>query len=131
MLQTACAFMLAALFHKPVKLGTMSYFYLALAIIAEVIATSSLRATEEFSKPVPTFIMVIGYALAFYFMTLALRTIPLGITYAVWSGLGIVLISIIGVMFYGERLDLAATIGMGLIVAGVLVIHLFSKAVRH
>ncbi|MBU0654188.1 MAG: multidrug efflux SMR transporter [Gammaproteobacteria bacterium] len=109
----------------------MSYLYLAFAIIAEVIATSSLKATEEFTKPVPTIIMVIGYGLAFYFMTLALRTIPLGITYAVWSGLGIVLISIIGIIFYNERLDLAATIGMGMIVAGVLVIHLFSKAVKH
>ncbi|EIJ33686.1 DMT family transporter [Thiothrix nivea] len=109
----------------------MSYLYLALAIIAEVIATSSLRATEEFTKPLPTFVMVVGYGLAFYFMTMALRTIPLGITYAVWSGLGIVLISIIGIIFYNERLDLAATIGMGLIVLGVLVIHLFSKVVRH
>lgn len=109
----------------------MSYLYLAMAIIAEVIATSSLRATEEFTKPLPTFVMVVGYGLAFYFMTMTLRTIPLGITYAVWSGLGIVLISIIGIIFYNERLDLAATIGMGLIVLGVLVIHLFSKVVRH
>lgn len=109
----------------------MSYLYLALAIIAEVIATGSLKATEEFTKPWPTFIMVAGYGLAFYFMTLALRTIPLGITYAVWSGLGIVLISVIGILFYDERLDLAATIGMGLIIAGVLVINLFSKVVQH
>lgn len=109
----------------------MSYFYLALAVIAEVIATSTLKATQEFTRPIPTLIMVLGYAFAFYFMTLALRTIPLGVTYAIWSGLGIVLISVIGVMFYNERLDLAATIGMGLIIAGVLVIHLFSKTVRH
>lgn len=109
----------------------MSYFYLALAVIAEVIATSTLKATEEFTRPIPTLIMVLGYTFAFYFMTLALRTIPLGVTYAIWSGLGIVLISVIGVMFYNERLDLAATIGMGLIIAGVLVIHLFSKTVRH
>ncbi len=109
----------------------MSYFYLTLAIIAEVVATSSMRATEEFTKPVPTFIMVVGYGLAFYFMTLALRTIPLGITYAIWSGMGIVLISIIGVMFYNERLDWAAVTGMGLIIAGVLVIHLFSSSIKH
>lgn len=109
----------------------MSYLYLALAIIAEVIATGSLKATEEFTKPLPTVVMVIGYGVAFYFMTLALRTIPLGITYAVWSGLGIVLISIIGIVFYNERLDLAATLGMLLIIAGVLVIHLFSKTVKH
>jgi small multidrug resistance pump len=109
----------------------MSYFYLTLAIIAEVVATSSMRATEEFTKPVPTFIMVVGYGLAFYFMTLALRTIPLGITYAIWSGMGIVLTSIIGVMFYNERLDWAAVTGMGLIIAGVLVIHLFSSSIKH
>lgn len=109
----------------------MSYFYLTLAIIAEVVATSSMRATEEFTKPVPTFIMVVGYGLAFYFMTLALRTIPLGITYAIWSGMGIVLSSIIGVMFYNERLDWAAVTGMGLIIAGVLVIHLFSSSIKH
>lgn len=109
----------------------MSYLYLTFAIIAEVIATSSLRATEEFTKPLPTLIMVAGYGVAFYFMTLALRSLPLGITYAVWSGLGIVLISIIGIIFYNEKLDLAATLGMGLIILGVIVIHLFSKTVRH
>ncbi|MDD5393059.1 MAG: multidrug efflux SMR transporter [Thiothrix sp.] len=109
----------------------MSYLYLAFAIIAEVIATSSLRATEEFTKPIPTLIMVAGYGLAFYFMTLALRTLPLGFTYAVWSGLGIILISIIGIIFYDERLDLAATLGMTMIIIGVLIIHLFSKTVKH
>jgi small multidrug resistance pump len=109
----------------------MSYVYLALAIIAEVIATSSLRATEEFTKLTPTLVMVTGYGLAFYFMTLALRTLPLGFTYAVWSGLGIVLISLIGVVFYNERLDLAAALGMGMIIAGVLIIQLFSKVVNH
>lgn len=109
----------------------MAYFYLALAIIAEVIATGSLKATEEFTKPVPTLIMVTGYGLAFYFMTLALRTLPLGVTYAIWSGLGIVLISILGVLLYDEKLDMAATIGMGLIITGVMIIHLFSKMVHH
>jgi small multidrug resistance pump len=109
----------------------MSYLYLTFAIIAEVIATSSLRATEEFTKPLPTLIMVAGYGVAFYFMTLALRSLPLGITYAVWSGLGIVLISIIGIIFYNEKLDLAATFGMGLIILGVMVIHLFSKTIKH
>lgn len=123
--------MIPALFCWIRFLEFMSYLYLALAIVAEVIATSSLRATEEFTKPLPTFVMVVGYGMAFYFMTLALRSIPLGVTYAVWSGLGIVLISIIGIIFYNERLDLAATLGMLLIIAGVLVIHLFSKTVRH
>lgn len=109
----------------------MSYLYLTFAVIAEVIATSSLRATEEFTRPVPTLFMVVGYGVAFYFMTLALRTLPLGITYAVWSGLGIVLISIIGVVFYNEKLDMPAISGMGLIILGVVVIHLFSKSIRH
>ena len=109
----------------------MSYLYLLLAIVAEVIATSSLKATEEFTKPGPTLVMVAGYGLAFYFMTLALRTLPLGITYAIWSGLGIVLISIMGLILYNEKLDLAAVIGMGLIILGVIVIHVFSKSVHH
>ena len=109
----------------------MSYLYLALAIIAEVIATSSLRATEEFTKPIPTLIMIAGYGVAFYFITLALRTLPLGFTYAVWSGLGIVLISIIGIIFYDERLDLPATLGMAMIIAGVVIIQMFSKIVKH
>ena len=109
----------------------MSYFYLAIAIISEVIATSALRNSAEFTKLWPTVIMIIAYGSAFYFMTLALRTIPLGITYAIWSGLGIVLISLVGVLFYHERLDLPAVLGMGLIIAGVLVINLFSKMVVH
>mgnify|MGYP003463111905 FL=1 len=109
----------------------MAYFYLAIAIISEVIATSALRNSAEFTKLWPTVIMIIAYGSAFYFMTLALRTIPLGITYAIWSGLGIVLISLVGVLFYHERLDLPAVLGMGLIIAGVLVINLFSKMVVH
>lgn len=109
----------------------MAYFYLAIAIISEVIATSALRNSAEFTKLWPTLIMIVAYGSAFYFMTLALRTIPLGITYAIWSGLGIVLISLVGVMFYNERLDLPAVLGMGLIIAGVLVINLFSKMVVH
>ena len=109
----------------------MAYFYLAIAIISEVIATSALRNSAEFTKLWPTVIMIIAYGSAFYFMTLALRTIPLGITYAIWSGLGIVLISLVGVLFYHERLDLPAVLGMGLIIVGVLVINLFSKMVVH
>lgn len=109
----------------------MAYVYLGLAIIAEVIATSSLRATEEFTKIGPTIIMIVGYGVAFYCMTLALRAIPLGITYAIWSGLGIVLVSIVGIVLYDEKLDLPAAIGMGLIIAGVVVINAFSKMVQH
>ncbi len=107
----------------------MAYIYLALAILAEVLATSALKASEEFTKLVPSIVVVTGYGLAFYFMTLILRTIPIGITYAVWSGAGIVLITIVGAIFYKEIPDLPAIIGMGLIVAGVIVLHLFSKTV--
>jgi len=109
----------------------MAYLYLALAILAETIGTSALKATNEFTKLVPSIIVLVGYGISFYFMTLVLRTIPIGITYAVWSGVGIVLISTVGAIFYKEILDLPAIIGMGLIVAGVLVIHLFSKTISH
>ncbi|MBC8333846.1 MAG: multidrug efflux SMR transporter [Anaerolineales bacterium] len=109
----------------------MAYFYLALAIAAEMVATGALKASEEFTKLIPSMIVVIGYGVAFYFMTLVLRTIPIGITYAIWSGIGIVLIAILGAIFYKEIPDLPAIIGMGLIVAGVIVIHLFSKTISH
>ncbi len=109
----------------------MSYVYLAIAIIAEVIATSSLKASAEFSRLWPSLLVVLGYATAFYCMTLALRAIPLGITYAIWSGLGIVLITLVGVVVYDEKLDLPAAIGMGLIITGVVVINLFSKTAGH
>ena len=109
----------------------MSYVYLAIAIIAEVIATSSLKASAEFSRLWPSLLVVLGYATAFYCMTLALRAIPLGITYAIWSGLGIVLITLVGVVVYDEKLDLPAAIGMWLIITGVVVINLFSKTAGH
>ena len=109
----------------------MAYLYLALAILAETIATSALKASEEFTKLLPSAIVLIGYGISFYFMTLVLRTIPIGITYAVWSGVGIVLIATFGAVLYKEIPDLPAVIGMGLIVAGVIVIHLFSKTVSH
>jgi small multidrug resistance pump len=109
----------------------MHYFYLALAIISEVAATSALKASAEFTKLVPSAIVIVGYGLAFYFMTLALRGIPLGITYAVWAGVGIVLITFVGAWFYHEAIDAAAIIGMSLIIAGVVVIHVFSKTSQH
>jgi len=109
----------------------MAYLYLAIAILAEVIGTSALKASKEFTSFVPSLIVVVGYGAAFYFMTLALRSIPLGITYAVWSGVGIVLIAIAGAFLYQEIPDFPAIIGMGLIVAGVAVIHLFSKTISH
>ena len=109
----------------------MTYFYLTIAIIAEVAATSALKASEEFTRLVPSLVVVIGYAVAFYFMTLVLRVIPVGITYAIWSGLGIVLVTVAGIFLYKQVPDLPALIGMGLIVAGVVVINVFSKTVAH
>jgi small multidrug resistance pump len=109
----------------------MAYLYLAVAIIAEVAATSALKASEEFTKLIPSLIVVVGYAVAFYFMTLVLRTIPVGITYAIWAGLGIVLIAIVGTVVYKEIPDIPAVIGMALIVSGVVIINMFSKTVSH
>ena len=109
----------------------MPYIYLALAIFAEVTATSALKASSEFTKLIPSIIVVVGYVISFYFMTLVLRSIPIGITYAIWSGLGIVLISVVGFIVYKEALDIPAMIGMGLIITGVAVIHIFSKSITH
>lgn len=109
----------------------MAYLYLAIAILAEVIGTSALKASKEFTSLIPSLIVVVGYGVAFYFMTLALRSIPIGITYAVWSGIGIVLIALVGALLYEEIPDLPAMIGMGLIITGVAVIHVFSKTVSH
>ena len=105
----------------------MAYFYLALAIIAEVIATSSLKASSEFTKLLPSLIVITGYGIAFYLLTLVLRSIPIGITYAIWSGVGIILVAVVGAIFYKQIPDLPAIIGMALIVSGVVIIHIFSK----
>lgn len=107
----------------------MTYLYLAIAIIAEVTATSALKASAEFTKLVPSTIVVIGYIIAFYFMTLVLRVLPVGVTYAIWSGLGIVLVTIAGIVLYDQTPDFPAVLGMALIIAGVVVMHLFSKAI--
>jgi small multidrug resistance pump len=104
---------------------------IALAIIAEVIATSALKASNEFTRLIPSLVVVVGYGIAFYFMTISLRVLPVGIMYAIWSGLGIVLISIIGWVFYKQALDVPAMIGMGLIISGVVVINVFSTSVSH
>ena len=109
----------------------MAYLYLAIAIVCEVIGTSALKASAEFTRPVPTLLVIAGYGAAFYLMTLVLRTIPLGITYAIWSGCGIVLISIVGALVYKQVPDIPSIIGIGLIVAGVVVIHVFSTTVSH
>ena len=109
----------------------MAYIYLSIAIIAEVTATSALKASAEFTKLIPSLIVVLGYIVAFYFMTLVLRYIPVGITYAVWAGVGIVLVVIVGAILYGQIPDIPAVIGMGLIISGVVVIHVFSRTVGH
>ena len=109
----------------------MAYLYLAIAIVAEVIATSALKASAEFTKLFPSLVVVAGYGIAFYFLTLALRSIPIGISYAIWSGVGLVLVSIISALLYKQIPDTPAIIGMGLIISGVVVIHVFSKTVNH
>ena len=109
----------------------MAYIYLGIAIVAEVIATSALKASEEFTKFVPSLTVVVGYTVAFYFLTLVLRTIPVGIAYAIWAGLGIVLIAIVGAIAFKQVPDLPAVIGMSLIVAGVVIVNVFSRTVSH
>ena len=107
------------------------WLYLAIAIISEITATSSLKASEGFTKLLPSMAVVIGYGLSFYFLSLTLKVIPIGITYAIWAGLGIVLLAIVGWVFYGQKLDTAAIVGIGFILAGVLIMNLFSKTVSH
>jgi len=109
----------------------LSYLALAGAIVAEVIATSFLRQSAGFTRPLPTAIVAVGYIIAFYCLSLALRQIPTGIAYAVWSGVGIVLIAAIAWIFQAQKLDAPAMLGMALIIAGVLVMNLFSSAGRH
>lgn len=108
-----------------------SWIYLTIAIVAEVVATSALKASMGFTRPIPAAITVAGYALAFYLLALALKTIPVGIAYAVWSGAGIVAIAAIGYFFFGQALDAAGMIGIALILAGVLVLNVFSVSGGH
>ncbi|WP_323016616.1 multidrug efflux SMR transporter [Castellaniella sp.] len=108
-----------------------SWTYLIIAIVAEVIATSALKASAGFTRLMPSAITIIGYGLAFYLLALALKTIPVGIAYAVWSGVGIVAIAAIGYFVFDQTLDAAALIGIGLILAGVLVLNVFSAAGGH
>ena len=108
-----------------------SYWFLGIAIVAEVMATSFLKSAEGFTRLWPSVIVIVGYAIAFLCLSLTLRTIPTGIAYAIWSGAGIVLVSAIAWIFMGQKLDAAAIAGMALIIAGVLVINLFSKSVGH
>lgn len=107
------------------------YLYLAIAIAAEVIATTSMKAIDSFNKPLPLLLVIGGYAIAFWMLILVVRTIPVGIAYAIWAGLGIVLVSIAAMFIYQQKLDLPAVLGMGLIVSGVVVIQLFSQSTGH
>ena len=109
----------------------MNWLFLFIAITGEVIGTSALKASEGFTRLGPSMVTAIGFAVAFYFLALALRTIPMGIAYAVWSGAGIVAISILGYFLYRQSLDWPALIGIGLILAGVLVINTLSNATVH
>jgi small multidrug resistance pump len=106
----------------------MKWLFLSIAICSEVAATSSLRLTEGFSRILPSVIVIAGYGCSFYFLSLTLKNIPVGISYAIWSGVGIVLVSVIAYLMFGQRLDVPALIGIGLIIAGVIVIQLFSKS---
>lgn len=108
-----------------------SQLALMIAILSEVAATSALKASDGFRNLVPSLIVVVGYGTAFYFLSLALRTIPMGIAYAIWSGVGIVLISLAGWLAYGQKLDLAALAGIGLIIAGVFVLNILSGTSGH
>ena len=109
----------------------MHHVYLGLAILAEVVATSALKASDSFTRPWPTVIVIVGYIVSFYLLTLCLDKIPIGVAYAIWSGVGIVLIGASGAVFYKEMPDRWTLLGMGLIISGVVVINLFSKAPAH
>ncbi|ALE96337.1 Methyl viologen resistance protein C [Serratia marcescens] len=105
--------------------------YLTMAIVAEVIATTMLKASEGFTRLWPSLLVVLGYGVAFWGLSMVVKSMPLGIVYAIWSGMGIVLVSVAAVFVYQQKLDWPAIVGMGLIIAGVLVINLLSKATVH
>lgn len=109
----------------------MVYFLLLLAILAEVIATTALKASDSFTKLGPSVVLVVGYFASFYLLSVVIRTIPIGIAYAIWAGSGVVLISVFGYLFANEKLDVAACIGISLIIIGVVVINVFSKTLNH
>ena len=109
----------------------MHYLYLAVAIVSEVTATTALKSSEGFTRLIPSLIVVAGYSSAFYFLALCLQRLSVGIAYAIWAGLGIVLIAILGVVVHDQVLDAAAVAGMALIVAGVIVINVWSGTQLH
>lgn len=103
------------------------WLFLGVAIVSEVIATSALKASEGFSRLWPSVLVVVGYALAFYFLSLTLKTIPVGLVYAIWSGIGIALITLVSWLVFGQRLDVPALVGIAFIIAGIMIMNLFSK----
>ena len=105
-----------------------NWVYLGLAIFSEVIATASLKSTDEFTRLVPSIVVLVGYTAAFYFLSLTLDTIPIGVAYAVWSGVGVATITLVSFVVYDQKIDAAGLLGIGLIVAGVVVLRLFSEA---
>ena len=109
----------------------MPYLTLMLAVLAETIGTTALQASQQFTKTVPSIIVVVAYAVAFYLLAMALKHFPVGIAYAMWSGMGIVFISIIGFAVFGQKLDLAAILGISMILGGIVVINLFSNTATH
>src|SRR5215471_214966 len=109
----------------------MHYLYLGIAIIAETIATSTLKATDGFRRPLPTAVVAIGYGVAFFLLSIVVKSLPVGVVYAIWSGAGIVLVAIVGVFWLNQSLDLVATLGIALILLGVIVVNVFSKTVSH
>ena len=109
----------------------MPYIFLLIAIVAEVVATTFLKLSDGFTRPIPSIVTVVGYAIAFYFLSHVLKAIPTGVAYAIWSGVGVVLIASVAWAFQGQKLDAPAVIGMGLIVAGVVILNVFSKSVAH
>jgi small multidrug resistance pump len=108
-----------------------NWLFLSIAILSEVIATSTLKYTDSFTKLWPSVLVFVGYCISFYFLSLSLRTIPVGISYAIWSGFGTVLITLAAWALYDQNLDIPAFLGIGLIVGGVVVMNIFSKAVPH
>ncbi|QIK41360.1 DMT family transporter [Pontivivens nitratireducens] len=109
----------------------MPWFLLTLAIIGEIVGTTALKLSEGFTRPLPGIVAIIGYAVAFYFLAMVLRTIPIGVAYAVWSGVGVAAMALIGLVMFGQKLEPAAIIGITLIVAGVVVLNTMSGTSGH
>lgn len=108
-----------------------THLILLLAILAEVIATSALKASENFTRPIPSLLVVAGYGIAFFLLSITLKTLPIGVAYALWSGVGTALVAVVGWLYYRQSLDFPAILGLTLIIAGTLVLNLFSKVAAH